>query len=74
MFDGLSKSLQTAFQKASRTLTDTDDLSKANMKEPLLEIRRALLEADVALPVVKVFLEDVEKRSQGVEARWRKKR
>lgn len=42
---------------------------QANMKEPLKEIRRALLEADVSLPVVKSFLDDVEKRSRGVEAR-----
>lgn len=29
MFDGLSKSLQGAFSKVARTLSDTDDLSKA---------------------------------------------
>lgn len=39
------------------------------MKEPLKEIRRALLEADVALPVVKALVDDVEKKARGVEAR-----
>ena len=36
------------------------------MKAPLRELRTALLEADVALPVVKDFLQKVEARSAGI--------
>ncbi len=39
------------------------------MKAPLRELRTALLEADVALPVVKAFLEKVERSAAGVQAR-----
>lgn len=42
-------------------------LTENNIKETLREIRRALLEADVALPVVKDFLGKVEERAVGEE-------
>lgn len=40
-------------------------LTKDNMKEPLREVRRALLEADVSLPVVRRFVKRVEEEALG---------
>ena len=37
-------------------------ISEANIKDTLREVRMALLEADVALPVVKTFVEQVRER------------
>jgi signal recognition particle subunit SRP54 len=42
-------------------------LSEDNIKESLREVRMALLEADVALPVVKEFTEKVRERAVGQE-------
>jgi signal recognition particle subunit SRP54 len=61
MFDQLSERLQGVFSKfgASRQLTEE------NMDEALREIRRALLEADVNLRVIKAFLSRVKDRAVG---------
>jgi len=48
-------------------LKDEDDLSAENIKQPLKEIRRALLEADVSLPVVRRFVKSVEEKAVGVK-------
>ena len=40
-------------------------LTAENIKEPLREIRRALLEADVSLPVVRRFVRQVEEAALG---------
>ena len=42
-------------------------LSEENIRETLREVRQALLEADVALPVVKDFVEQVRNRAVGQE-------
>ena len=42
-------------------------LSEDNIKEALREVRMALLEADVALPVVKDFMTSVKERAVGHE-------
>lgn len=42
-------------------------LTEANIREVLREVRMALLEADVALPVTKTFLEEVRQRAIGEE-------
>jgi SRP54-type protein, helical bundle domain len=39
------------------------------MKAPLRDVRRALLEADVSLPVVRRFIQRVEQRAVGLEVR-----
>src|SRR5690554_2376942 len=57
--DRISKSLRSVVGKAR--LTDK------NIQDTLREVRKALLEADVALPVVKVFVEQVRKRALGHE-------
>ena len=41
--------------------------ARENMKEPLKEVRRALLEADVSLPVVRGFVKRVEEEALGME-------
>ena len=40
-------------------------LTEENIQETLREVRMALLEADVALPVVKGFVESVKQRALG---------
>ena len=52
MFDGLSGRLGGIFDK----LRGRGSLNEADVKEAMREVRVALLEADVALPVVKDFI------------------
>jgi signal recognition particle subunit SRP54 len=63
MFDGLSERLG----KTVRNLRGVGRLSEENIKDTLREVRMALLEADVALPVVKAFTEHVRERAVGGE-------
>lgn len=63
MFDNLSKSME----KARRLLSKDGTLTAENMKEPLKEVRRALLEADVSLTVVRRFIKKVEERALGTK-------
>ncbi|KAI8463785.1 MAG: chloroplast SRP54 subunit of signal recognition particle [Monoraphidium minutum] len=63
MFDGLSASLSKAF----KGLQADGRLTAENMKEPLRDVRRALLEADVSLPVVRRFIAKVEAKALGSE-------
>ncbi len=67
MFDGLSERLG----KTVRNLRGVGRLSDENIKDTLREVRMALLEADVALPVVKQFVEDVKQRALGEEVHKR---
>jgi signal recognition particle subunit SRP54 len=50
-----------------KTLRGHARLTDANIQEAMREVRMALLEADVALPVVKAFIDEVKKRAQGQE-------
>ncbi len=63
MFDGLSKKLGDLFDG----LTRRGALSEEDISAAMREIRVALLEADVALPVVKDFVEAVRERALGQE-------
>ncbi len=63
MFDTLSDRLSSVFSK----LTGRGLLSEANVDDALREVRRALLEADVALEVVKDFLDKVREEAIGEE-------
>ncbi len=63
MFDSLSDRLSGIFDK----LTKRGALSAADVDLALREVRRALLEADVALPVVRDFVERVKEKAVGVE-------
>ena len=63
MFDNLSERLT----QAVRNLSGRGRLSEDNIKETLRQVRLALLEADVALPVVKSFVERIKVRAIGEE-------
>ncbi|RMG53912.1 MAG: signal recognition particle protein [Gammaproteobacteria bacterium] len=63
MFDNLSQRLN----KTIRSLRGQARLSEDNIKDALREVRMALLEADVALPVVKQFVNEVRERAIGQE-------
>ncbi len=63
MFDTLSDRLAATF----KNLRGKGRLSEADIDATAREIRIALLEADVALPVVKEFIEAVKTRARGVE-------
>ena len=63
MFESLSDRLSGIFDK----LTKRGALSEADVAEALREVRRALIEADVALEVVRGFVEQVREKAVGVE-------
>jgi signal recognition particle subunit SRP54 len=63
VFENLTERLSGAFRK----LTGKATLTESNIQEALREVRRALLEADVALPVVKDFIDRVSARAVGQE-------
>ncbi|MDY7218115.1 signal recognition particle protein [Denitrificimonas sp. JX-1] len=63
MFDNLSDRLSQTL----RHVTGKARLSEDNIKDTLREVRMALLEADVALPVVKDFVNSVRDRAVGTE-------
>ena len=60
MFDSLSEKLQGIISK-----TRNQELTQDNMQEALREIRRALLEADVNLRVVKSFISAIKDKAEG---------
>jgi len=61
MFENLTGRLQSTLKK----LRGEARLTEANIADALREVRMALLEADVALPVVKQFIEDVRSKAVG---------
>src|SRR4026208_1975449 len=63
MFDNLSERLNTVLDR----LTRRGALVEVDVEVALREGRRALLEADVALDVTRVFVEQVKKRAVGVD-------
>ncbi|WP_372738691.1 signal recognition particle protein [Neptunomonas sp.] len=63
MFENLSERLT----KTLRAVTGQAKLTEDNIKDTLREVRMALLEADVALPVVKEFVNCVKERAVGQE-------
>ena len=63
LFENLSDRLSHSLKAISGKST----LSEENIKDTLREVRMALLEADVALPVVKTFIDQVRDRAVGQE-------
>jgi signal recognition particle subunit SRP54 len=63
MFESLSQRLTQSMQK----LRGKGRLTEDSIKETLREVRIALLEADVALPVVQSFITQVKERALGQE-------
>ncbi|KAJ0088840.1 hypothetical protein Patl1_32544 [Pistacia atlantica] len=62
MFGQLTSGLEAAWTK----LKGEEVLTKENIVEPMRDIRRALLEADVSLPVVRRFVQAVSDQAVGV--------
>lgn len=63
MFENLSTRLSTIV----RNLTGVGRLTEENIKDSVREVRIALLEADVALEVVKQFTDEVQSKAVGQE-------
>ena len=63
MFENLTNKLESIFSK----LKSTPSLSEEQVDSGLKEIRLALLEADVALPVTKEFIANVKPKAIGKE-------
>ena len=63
MFDNLTDRLSQTF----KNIRGQGRLTEDNIKDALREVRMALLEADVALPVVKDFIERVREQAVGEE-------
>ncbi|BDA48216.1 Signal recognition particle protein [Coccomyxa sp. Obi] len=63
MFDNLSQRLEGVWD----TVRKDGKLTADNIKTPMREIRRALLEADVSLPVVRQFVSSVEAKALGTK-------
>ncbi|MFN5780260.1 MAG: signal recognition particle receptor subunit alpha, partial [Novosphingobium sp.] len=61
MFDSLSDRLGSVFDK----LRGRGALNEADVREAMREVRIALLEADVALPVVRRFIDSVTEQAIG---------
>ncbi len=63
MFEALSDRLESAW----KSLRGQDKISESNVNDALKEVRRALLEADVNLQVVKEFVAQVKEAALGAE-------
>jgi signal recognition particle subunit SRP54 len=63
MFDNLSERLNAVLDR----LTRRGALSEEDVEAALREVRRAMLEADVALDVARAFTEEVKQRAVGVD-------
>lgn len=63
MFETLSERLT----QAAKNLSGKGRLTESNIKDTVRQVRLALLEADVALPVVKSFIEHIRERAVGEE-------
>ncbi len=63
MFEELSE----RFEDAVKGLRGEAQISSSNIDGALKEVRKALLEADVSLPVVKQFIDEVREKALGAE-------
>jgi signal recognition particle subunit SRP54 len=63
MFENLTDRLSQTF----RNISGRGRLSEDNIKDALRDVRMALLEADVALPVVRDFINQVKEKAVGLD-------
>ena len=61
MFGNLSNQLTNV----AKTLSGRGAITEKNITEAMVDVRNALLEADVGFEVVKNFIDDVSKKAQG---------
>ncbi|MDX1335778.1 MAG: signal recognition particle protein, partial [Gammaproteobacteria bacterium] len=59
--------LSSRLNQTIRNISGKARLTEDNIKDALREVRMALLEADVALPVVKEFIAEVKQRAMGAD-------
>ncbi len=59
------ENLQDRFERVLTNLRGQGRLTEDNIQDTLREVRMALLEADVALPVVRQFVDDVREKALG---------
>ena len=62
MFENLTNKLENLLSK----LKAAPSLTKEQVSEGMVEIRQALLEADVSLPVVKELVSSIQKKAVGI--------
>ena len=67
MFDSLQEKLEITLKK----FRGQNKITEENISEALREIRRALLEADVHIDVVKKFIDSVKEKAIGSEVKGR---
>jgi len=67
MFENLQEKLESALKR----LRGQTKITEENVEEALVEVRRALLEADVNLQVTKKFVENVKQKAIGKEVKGR---
>src|SRR3954447_25007328 len=63
----LFETLTARLSRTVDTLRGRGRITEENVGESLREVRMALLEADVALPVIKTFIERVKQKALGAE-------
>jgi len=63
MFDSLHDRLQSAL----RTMRGQSKITPENIEEAIREVRKSLLEADVSLKVVKIFISQVRQKALGAD-------
>jgi len=63
----LFENLSNRFEEIFKSLKKTGSIDEVSLDSAMRDIRRALLEADVALPIAKKFIEDVKKEAIGKE-------
>lgn len=61
------ETLSDRLSQVIKAVTGQARLTESNIKDALREVRIALLEADVALPIVKDFIEEVKVKAEGKE-------
>jgi signal recognition particle subunit SRP54 len=61
------ENLQDRFGRVLKNIRGQGRLTEENIKDTMREVRMALLEADVALPVVRSFVEQVREKAMGEE-------
>ena len=61
------ETLSDRLSQVIKAVTGRARLTESNIKDALREVRIALLEADVALPIVKDFIEEVKVKAEGKE-------
>ena len=63
----MANQLTERFNRLVKTVRGEARLTESNLQDALREVRLALIEADVALPVVKAFIERVKAAALGAE-------